>query len=74
MNCSTGKKLHLNEFDAVDALVESRIRSTLGANNIYQCDSCGYWHLTSSGDDLVIEREDLRLKIEEGIRASKWDS
>lgn len=72
MNCPTNKKLHLNEFDAEDALVESRIKSSIGALNIYQCESCNYWHLTSQGEDLVKSRNDLQLRIEEGIRASKW--
>ena len=72
MNCPSGKRVLLNELDAEDALVESRVKSQAGALNIYKCEFCNYWHLTSKGDDLLVGREDLIKRVELGILGSKY--
>lgn len=50
-HCITKKRSYQNKEDAENALVYSRISSgSSGARNIYLCDDCGYWHLTSRGE------------------------
>lgn len=51
MNCPSKKKAHTNIDAAEIALIEARIRfegSTVV--NVYECEDCGSWHLTSQGD------------------------
>ena len=48
---SCNKRSYIHESLAVDALINARINFAGNtAVNVYQCDSCGAWHLTSKGD------------------------
>lgn len=56
VRCVSGKRAYEKQEDAEDALIRSRINSgEHGAKNIYLCDDCGHWHLTSKGplSDLI---------------------
>lgn len=64
MNC--GKRQYETEELAVEALIGSRIRfqgSTAIA--VYQCQDCGYWHLTSQGS--------IHPRLEEALKTGKID-
>lgn len=51
MNCPTGKRLYFDQSTAEEALIEARIRfEHNSAVNVYQCNDCGQWHLTSKGE------------------------
>jgi hypothetical protein len=44
------KRSYAYENLALDALISARINFVgNSASNIYQCENCGNWHLTSSG-------------------------
>jgi hypothetical protein len=51
--CSSHKKVYLTKEIAEDALIEAHTRydyaNGQGPVNVYPCDDCGYFHLTSKG-------------------------
>lgn len=51
--CPTGKKTYDTHEVAEDALIESWVKydhkSGTGPVAVYQCEECGYFHLTSKG-------------------------
>jgi hypothetical protein len=72
--CISGKRCYVEKKDAEDALIHSRITNGFsGARNIYICDDCGTYHLTSRGEisdviekrrsEIEIAREAQRFKI-----------
>ena len=74
MTCSTKK----NEYDTIEAaevaLIDTRIRF-LGnaAVNVYQCEICGLWHLTSRGVVNVKLQEMVDSgALEEEIKKFEW--
>ncbi len=74
MSCSTKK----NEYDTIEAaevaLIDTRIRF-LGnaAVNVYQCEICGLWHLTSKGVVNVKLQEMIDSgALEEEIKKFEW--
>ncbi|MCO4818882.1 MAG: hypothetical protein KC517_04605 [Bacteroidetes bacterium] len=74
MTCSTKK----NEYDTIEAaevaLIDTRIRF-LGnaAVNVYQCEICGLWHLTSRGVVNVKLQEMIDSgALEEEIKKFEW--
>ena len=54
MSCPTGKYQYLSEGLAEDALIDQHVRKRFapgqGPVNVYECDICGHWHLTSKGE------------------------
>lgn len=76
--CPSGKRLYLHEALAIDALVEANVQLPVGPNRgpvtIYQCDLCGYYHLTSQGqihpqlEKLINEGTFAKMK-----RAAEWE-
>jgi hypothetical protein len=52
--CSSGKRSYLSEAVAVEALIEAHVQFDFGKRSgpvaVYQCDECGQFHLTSTGD------------------------
>lgn len=77
--CSSGKRSYLNEDVAVEALIEAHVhfdyRKHSGPVAVYRCDSCGQFHLTSSGP----MNQKLRQAIDDGTleklrMAKKWSS
>ncbi len=79
MKCSTGKYQYMNEGLAETALIDQHIYKNFlpheGPQNVYECQVCGYWHLTSK----AMERnERLQEMIDSGEMkrkqtASKWE-
>lgn len=49
--CSSGKRTYPTREVAEDALIETRTRfeNPQGPVSVYQCEDCGYFHLTSKG-------------------------
>ena len=51
MVCNSNKRCYPTEQIAEEALIQTRIRfENNSALAIYQCNNCGEWHLTSSGE------------------------
>jgi hypothetical protein len=45
------KKTYQTENLALEALIEARTRFVQNtSNNVYRCEECGNWHLTSKGE------------------------
>ena len=75
--CPTHKKVFLTHDQAVDALVEARVRYEYSNGNgpvsVYKCEECGYYHLTSKGS----VNETLQSKLKNGKidlekEANRW--
>jgi hypothetical protein len=51
--CSSNKKIYLSRELAEDALIEARTKFDFAPNRgpitVYQCEDCGFFHLTSKG-------------------------
>jgi hypothetical protein len=51
MKCSSGKYQYMSQDLAETALMDQHIYKGFqiheGPQNVYECDICGYWHLTS---------------------------
>ena len=65
IKCVTGKRAYEKEEDAEEALVQNRITNgDAGARNIYLCNDCLHWHLTSKGvDHPVLARRSREIEI-----------
>jgi hypothetical protein len=52
--CTTHKRCHATYELAEEALIGAHIAYSYGAGSrpvgVYQCDECGYYHLTSKGE------------------------
>lgn len=78
MNCSSGKLSYSTRALAEDALIDLHIRRNFpedqGPQNVYECDICGNWHLTSRAPSRnqrlqeMMDSGQLRLKQQ----AYKW--
>jgi len=51
MKCSSGKYQYMSQDLAETALIDQHIYKGFkiheGPQNVYECNTCGYWHLTS---------------------------
>lgn len=77
IKCVTQKKVYLNREIAEEALLGARTRFEYAAGQgpvaVYQCEDCGYFHLTSKG--LVNEKLAQHLKegkIAREKQANEW--
>ncbi len=75
MKCSTGKYQYMSQDLAETALIDQHIYKGFkpheGPQNVYECDICGYWHLTSK----VTERnERLQEAIDSGEMKKKQEA
>lgn len=74
MHCPSKKKEY-NNIDAAEiALIEARIRF-VGSTviNVYECDDCGLWHLTSKGEVNTRLQEMMDSgALEEEIKKFEW--
>lgn len=77
--CPSGKKIYSSESLAIDALIEANVQFEFGNRpgpiNIYRCDDCAHYHLTSKGT----MNEKLARLIKEGTlgkmrRAAQWEN
>lgn len=78
MACSTGKKQFSSQELAEEALIQlhavNDFSGQKGPVNVYLCDICGYYHLTSKGDvnpRLLDEQKKGRLRIQQ--QAARWE-
>ncbi len=79
MKCPTGKNQYSTEFLAEASLIDIHIYRNFqpdqGPQNIYQCEICGDWHLTSKS----LKRHDrLQEMIDSGEmrrlqQARRWE-
>jgi hypothetical protein len=79
ISCVTHKKLFLTREQAEHALLDARVRYSYSQGNgpvaIYQCDDCGYYHLTSKGPVNDTLRAQLDSgKIDREKEAAHWTS
>ena len=71
MSCITGKMQYLSHGLAEDALIDQHVRKRFvqgqGPVNVYECEFCGHWHLTSKGE----MNERLQEEMDSGELARK---
>jgi len=79
MNCSTGKNQYstksLAETSLIDIHIHRNFQPDQGPQNVYQCEFCGEWHLTSK---TLKRNERLQEMIDSGEmrrlqRARRWE-
>jgi hypothetical protein len=79
MACSTHKYEYISKDLAEDALLDQHIYKGFevhqGPQNVYECDICGAWHMTSKSD---LRNERLQGEMDSGElkrkqRASNWE-
>jgi hypothetical protein len=75
--CVSNKKMYPTMDVAEDALIEARTNfefpSGHGPVGVYQCEDCGYFHLTSRGpvnEKLARHLADGKIKLQK--EANKW--
>ncbi len=74
MSCSTGKNGYYTEEEVQEALIRSQIRFIKAANNYYQCNDCGEYHLTSQGDEHPMLKEPkVVARIQREQRVQEWE-
>ena len=73
IKCVTGKRAYESQEAAEEALIQSRIQmGDQGAHNIYLCQDCVHWHLTSRGDlHPVIEKRQKEIELKR--TANQWE-
>ena len=74
MSCPSKKKEHYTIEAAEGALIDARIRFVgNSAVNVYECEHCGNWHLTSKGA-LNIKLQEMidSGSLEEEIKKFEW--
>ena len=79
MKCSSGKYQYMSQDLAETALIDQHIYKGFlpheGPQNVYECQNCGYWHLTSKAPEQnprlteMIDSGEMKRKQE----ASKWE-
>jgi hypothetical protein len=77
MSCVTGKRQYNTQAQAEEGLITARsrfvFRDDSGPINVYQCDDCGAWHLTSKGaKSPVLEDPEIQKNISQQHEAEYW--
>ena len=75
LTCSTKKKVYATREQAIQALLDSRVKFDFspGPVAVYQCDDCGYFHLTSKGPiDETLRKQLSEGKIALQKEADRW--
>lgn len=77
IKCVSGKKVYLTREHAEEALIGAHTRydyaNGQGPVNVYQCEDCGYYHLTSKGTlNDVLARQKQAGKIDRDKEAAAW--
>lgn len=79
MKCSSSKYQYISKELAETALIDQHIYKGFlpneGPQNVYECNVCGYWHLTSKSPE---RNERLQQMIDSGEMkrkqlGSKWE-
>jgi uncharacterized OB-fold protein len=75
--CISAKKMYPSQEIAEEALIEARTQFDYKLNQgpigVYQCEDCGYYHLTSQGkinDKLASQLKDGKIKLQK--EANQW--
>lgn len=76
--CSTGKRAFFDEEAAIEALIQSKIdhhhKIDQGAINVYRCEFCNEWHLTSKGElHKVLNEPQVLSRIKRGQTGRYWE-
>ncbi|MFT5513196.1 MAG: hypothetical protein ACI8SE_001598 [Bacteroidia bacterium] len=74
MSCPSKKKEHTTIGAAEGALIDARIRFVgNSAVNVYECEDCGNWHLTSKGETHPKLQEMIDSgSLDEEIKKFEW--
>jgi hypothetical protein len=77
IKCVSGKKAYLTREHAEEALVGAHTRFDYaqgrGPVNVYTCEDCGYFHLTSKGPvNEVLAKRQKEGKIDREKEADAW--
>lgn len=77
LTCPTKKNVYQTRDQAVHALLDARVRYDFTNGNgpvaVYQCDECGYFHLTSKGPtDEVLTKQVSSGEIARRKEAARW--
>lgn len=79
MSCPSKKEIYDTRFLAETALIDLHVRRNFppdqGPQNVYQCEFCGMWHLTSKS---LIRNDRLQKMIDSGElrrkqQARQWE-
>lgn len=75
--CSTNKNYYQSEAECVEVLIENLGRNKypagLGPVNIYKCDLCDGFHLTSKGErHPILDDPEIKKRIFRLQQASDW--
>jgi hypothetical protein len=77
IKCPTGKRVYITEILAEDALIDAHSRNNYagtGPINIYRCEDCGYYHLTSKGKmNEKLAQQIANGKIKRQQDANQWE-
>ena len=80
MSCSTGKYQYISKALAEDALIDQHIYKGFlpheGPQDVYECDRCGYWHLTSKWGtrNARLQEEIDSGELKRKQEASRWET
>ena len=79
MSCPTGKYEYISRELAEDALIDQHIYKGFlpheGPQDVYECNICGYWHLTSQGGRNARLQEEIDSgELKRKQTASRWES
>lgn len=77
IKCVTGKKAYLTQELAEEALIGAHTRFDYGKGqgpvNVYRCEDCGNFHLTSKGTiNAKLNRQLKEGKIDREKQANDW--
>lgn len=75
--CSTNKNYYQSEAECVEVLIENlgrnKYHAGLGPLNIYKCDLCDGFHLTSKGErHPILDDPEIKKRIFRLQQASDW--
>ena len=74
MDCVTKKVCYETVELAEEALINNRVRYHTGPKDIYLCDDCGFYHLTSQGKERSnLSDEKTRQRITRERDAGFWE-
>ncbi len=78
MKCPSGKRSYETPEEAEEALIGTRINfhheNTSGPINIYKCEDCGEWHLTSRGTvNELLQSDEVLRKIKLERESREWE-
>ena len=75
MACPTNKYQYMSQDLAETAMIDQHIYKGFlpheGPQNVYECDICGYWHLTSKA---ISRNERLQETIDSGEMKRKQEA